>query len=369
MISHTSKQQFAIGIAFALFTSVAWSTDRTWTDTTEKYSVIAELVAVRGDKVVLRRQDGKQITVPLARLSEKDQRFLKRSKPDTSVTEGEASARDISEVAEKFFSALRNSDRTEAEQLLTKKAMPLRKGARSPLAQLPEPSMEENAIKVGEVKIDGKVAEIPVRVRAAGKFHETKLHFRFEGEKWRVFAISATYLDGEESINFEAEGVTAQTGDPLQALVGEPLPLSGYTIDGGQLEMANYEGKVVLVDFWATWCGPCLAEIPNIMQNWNKYHDDGFEVIAISVDGDREALRTFLAEEQLPWTVVEDNHPRNTQKMGAKYGIRGIPTFILLGQDGRVAAVNCRGPLLGKQLSRLLSGDGSGTADLGINSR
>ena len=106
MISHTSKQQFAIGITFALFTSLAWSADRTWTDATGEFSVIAELVAVRGDKVVLRRQDGKQITVPLAQLSAKDQRFFKRSKPDTSVAEGEASAKDISEVAEKFFSDL-----------------------------------------------------------------------------------------------------------------------------------------------------------------------------------------------------------------------------------------------------------------------
>jgi hypothetical protein len=146
MISHTSKQQFAIGIAFALFAGVAWSADRTWTDATGEFSVIAELVGVRGDKVVLRRQNGKQITVPLAKLSEKDQRFLKQSKSEASVAEGEASAKGISEVAGKFFTDLRNSDRTESQQLLTKKAMPLMKGPRSPLAQLPKPSVEENAI-------------------------------------------------------------------------------------------------------------------------------------------------------------------------------------------------------------------------------
>lgn len=352
---HTSRLPLAIGITLVLLAGDAWTVDRTWTDVSGKFTVTAELVAVRDGKVVLGRQDGKQITVPLVQLSEEDKRFLKQ--------------KEIPEVAEKFFSDLRNSDRAEAQQLLTKKAMSLMKGPRSPLARLPKPSEEDNAIKVGQVNIDGKVAEIPIRVRAAGKFHKTKLHLRFEDEKWRVFAISATYPDGEKSISFEAEGVTDQTGDPLQALVGKPLPLSGYTVGGGPLEMANYQGKVVLVDFWATWCGPCRAEIPNIMQNWNKYHDDGFEVIAISLDQDREALRTFLGQEQPPWTVVEDKHPRNKQPMGVKYGIRGIPAFILLGRDGRVAAVNCRGPRLGRELSRLLRADGPGTDDLGGNIR
>jgi thiol-disulfide isomerase/thioredoxin len=369
MTRYMREPLFVIGVTLALFIGVASSAERTWTDATGGFSVVAELVAVREGKVVLRRQDGKQIAVPLVRLSEKDQRFLKKNQSGGSGAEGEASSKGIAESAERFFRDLQNSDRTEAHQLLTQKAMPLMKGPRSPLGQLPQPSAEDNAIKVGEVKIDGKVAEIPVRVRVAGKFHKTKLHFRFEGEQWRVFAISAAYPDGEKSINFEAEGITDQAADPLQALVGKPLPLSGYTMDGSPLEMANYKGKVVLVDFWATWCGPCRREIPNIMQNWNKYHEKGFEVIAISVDQDREALRAFLAQEQPPWTVVEDRHPRNKQLMGTKYGIRGIPAFLLLGKDGLVAAVNCRGPLLEKQLSRLLRGADPGTTDLGAISR
>ena len=130
------------------------------------------------------------------------------------------------------------------------------------------------------------------------------------------------------------------------------------TIDGSPLDMANYQGKVVLVDFWATWCGPCRAEMPNILQNFKKYHDDGFEVIAISVDRDMKALQAFVAQEQPPWTIVADNHPGNKEKMGAKYGILGIPAFILLDRDGQVAAVNCRGKRLGREVARLIDGRG-----------
>jgi thiol-disulfide isomerase/thioredoxin len=119
--------------------------------------------------------------------------------------------------------------------------------------------------------------------------------------------------------------------------------------------MSKYQGKVVLVDFWATWCGPCRAEIPNIKENWDKHHDQGFDVIAISVDQDLKALGAFVAEEKPPWTVVADNFPSNHKQMDARLGIRSIPAFILLGKDGKVAAVNCRGPQLGQQLDKQLA--------------
>jgi thiol-disulfide isomerase/thioredoxin len=215
---------------------------------------------------------------------------------------------------------------------------------------------------VSRVKIDDKLAEIPVLVRADGKMHKTKLHLRREEDQWRVFALSATYPEGEKSINFEAEGTAKKKSNPLQALVGKPLQLAGYTLDGSPLDMSRYAGKVVLVDFWATWCGPCRAEIPNILQNWEMHNDRGFDVIAISVDRDLNALKTFVADEKPPWVVVADKHPANKNSMGAKYGIRGIPAFILLGRDGKVAAVNCRGKRLGQQLAQLLGNSGRKTS-------
>ena len=169
-----------------------------------------------------------------------------------------------------------------------------------------------------------------------------------------VFAISAVYPDGEKSINFEAARVLSNI-DPLLALVGKPLDIEGFKIDGKKLDMSQYKDKVVLVDFWATWCGPCREEIPNIRENWDKHHDQGFDVIAISVDQDLKALGSFVAQEKPPWTVVADYNPNNHKQMDGKLGIRAIPAFILIGKDGNVAAVNCRGELLGRQLDKLLA--------------
>lgn len=354
----------AIATLLTALAGLALAEVRTWTDDSGGFSVSAELVAVEGDKVVLRRADGRQIEVPIDRLSAKDRQFIQSQRTEGPAADGPAAvdemvAQEIAKAAKTFFGDLRTTERDAARQLLTKKAQPLMEGANSPLAQLPQPSLGSSSITVGRAEFSGAVAEIPVRVSAGGKSHKTKLHFRNEDDAWRIFAISATYPDGEKSINFEAEVVAAAGGgDPLQSLLGKPITLAGYTLDGKPLDMSKYAGKVVLVDFWATWCGPCRAEIPNILENWKKHHGSGFEVIAISVDQDLEALQAFVAREQPPWAVVADCHPQNTQLMGTMYGIRGIPAFILVGRDGKVAAVNCRGPKLGQEVAKLLGAPG-----------
>jgi thiol-disulfide isomerase/thioredoxin len=346
---------------------VAVAEERAWTDASGNNTITAELVDVQKNKVVLLQSDGKQIIVPLKDLSEADRDFVKSHAPNYATHNSkivDGTNTQIAQVAQIFYDDLRTDARDIAHKALTAKAQSMTKGPKSPLAALPTPEPGNHAIRIGHPEIDGEVAAVPVQVKASGTVHKTTLHLRHDADSWQVFALSAVYPDGEKSINFEAAPPAA--GSRLDALVGKPFALAGTTIAGQPLSASQYRDKVVLVDFWATWCGPCRAEIPNVLANYQEHHNDGFEVISVSVDEDVDALKKFVDDEKPPWTVLVDNFPGNQNSMAAKYQIASIPAFILVGKDGNVAAVNCRGDLLGQKLTEILGKPGAKVGSLDI---
>jgi thiol-disulfide isomerase/thioredoxin len=328
---------------------------RTWSDASGKHSIEAEFVSLQGGNVRLLREDGKEITLPLEKLSKADQNFVKAQAVRKTVSAKSDAGSVLRKLAQEFYANLRTKDRKLAIAALSEKARELAGEKKSALASLPSPDEAASAIKVGKAKISGQQPEVPVQVRAGGASQKTALHLRKEGDAWCVFALSAALNGAEQTVNFEAPIIEKGAEDPLAALVGDDFEVHGYLLDGSPLDMSSYRGKVVLIDFWATWCGPCRAEMPNIHANWQKYHEAGFEVIAVSVDQDLGELQKFVVEQTPPWAIVADHHPKNRSSMGSKYGISGIPAFVLLDREGKVADVHCRGERLGAKVAQLLA--------------
>lgn len=138
--------------------------------------------------------------------------------------------------------------------------------------------------------------------------------------------------------------------------VGSPFPDFNETdINGKPISVGNYKGKIVLVDFWATWCGPCVGELPNVLQTYQKYHDKGFEIVGVSLDSDKAKLTSFIQTRNMPWQQFFDGGGWHN-KVAAKYVVHSIPATYLIDKDGKLLAKNLRGPALEQAVAAALGG-------------
>ena len=160
-------------------------------------------------------------------------------------------------------------------------------------------------------------------------------------------ALSGLANIHEKLGNIELASEYKVKADPSLGWVGQVLPdfSAAVDLDGKPISLADYRGKVVLLDFWAVWCGPCLGEIPRIKAVYEKYHDKGFEVIGVSLDEDAAALREFIKEKDMPWRQILDGQ-RWAGHLVQQYGVRSIPAPFLIDREGKVISVKARGSLL-----------------------
>lgn len=134
--------------------------------------------------------------------------------------------------------------------------------------------------------------------------------------------------------------------------IGQPaIELNVTDVKGKIIALSSLKGQYVLLDFWASWCGPCRAENPNIKKAYEAYHDKGFEIYAVSLDKSKEDWEKAITKDELPWLNVSDLQPEN--EAATMYGVQGIPMNFLLDKEGKIIAKNLSGEQLADKLATL----------------
>ena len=213
--------------------------------------------------------------------------------------------------------------------------------------------------------MEGKASRVRLLIdsNSDGKFdsrregYDIRSPFNIGGTTYEVSGMTAA---GGFQIVKSSHSVDEVLPAPNLEKGAKAVPFAAKTTAGKEVKFPDdYKGKVVLLDFWATWCGPCVAEIPNVVANYEKYHEKGFEILGISLDNANaeEKLASFTKDKKMPWPQVYDGKGWGAA-IGKTYGIDSIPAvFLVDGDTGAIlgSSVECRGARLGPTLERVLA--------------
>ncbi|MBI3886351.1 MAG: TlpA family protein disulfide reductase [Opitutae bacterium] len=165
----------------------------------------------------------------------------------------------------------------------------------------------------------------------------TMLRLSDEARADRAFAIAAASADPA----LAGRGARARAALPY---FHRPLDLSFTALDGRRVDLAALRGKVVVVDFWATWCGPCVEDLPELLALYREFHPRGVEVVGVSLDTERKKLGDFVKARGMDWPQFFDGGGWDN-KLARRFQIGSIPALWVVGKDGRLIDVEARGKL------------------------
>jgi peroxiredoxin len=169
--------------------------------------------------------------------------------------------------------------------------------------------------------------------------------------------LKTDFKDTQFVANLEKQEAAEAAAKKIQdaLAIGTQFPdFNEKDVDGKPLSVVNHKGKVVLVDFWATWCPPCRGELPNVIATYQKHHPQGFDIIGVSLDQDKSALLNFTKDQNMTWQQFFDGQGWGN-KLAVKYGIESIPSDFLLDADGKIIGKDLRGQDLEAAVAKALA--------------
>jgi peroxiredoxin len=157
----------------------------------------------------------------------------------------------------------------------------------------------------------------------------------------------ATYPDADPQFIATLNATISQ----MEAMLdGATAPeISASTPDGKTMKLSDFRGKIVMIDFWASWCRPCRMENPNVLKVYNQYHSKGFEILGVSLDQDKSKWVAAIQQDGLVWNHISDLGGWQSRP-AAVYGVSSIPATVLVDKEGKIIARNLRGPALEAKL-------------------
>ncbi|AMV34635.1 Thiol-disulfide oxidoreductase ResA [Pirellula sp. SH-Sr6A] len=265
------------------------------------------------------------------------------------------------ELAQKVEAKFRDSKDTSLS-MTSWKLLAQRTPSLDALTQALEPG-SETAMKPEEIeaKVQQVLKDLPSQWTSffiASQSTNVEYSGRIEAAKVLIKTVESQLDSLPPSENIKELKATCENFWKRVDVLGKELDLSGLVdTEGKPFQIDDYKGKVVVLDFWATWCGPCLEEIPSMRKLLETRKEQGVEVVGINVDEDRTRLDAFLSTEKLPWKTFVSGNPEKKAfetEAVARLGINAIPFIAILGKDGKVAAIHTRGRALDTKVAELV---------------
>ncbi|MDA0591252.1 MAG: TlpA disulfide reductase family protein [Planctomycetota bacterium] len=169
----------------------------------------------------------------------------------------------------------------------------------------------------------------------------------FEGARTIYDAVGQKFF-----LNTSVQERCRNKAQKLDLLDADAPPLTGNDTKGEPIDLASMKGKVVLVDFWATNCPPCIEEFPNIKAIYSELHDDGFEIVGVSLDGDASLVESFTGQMKMPWRQIVDE--TTVEGLRKNWHVRTIPSLYIVDRSGKVSQCDVKGRDLQTTIEKLV---------------